>query len=421
MGVKNRMDGKETKEAQAQQDGVDFWGGENEDKQDVSLDWSHDGHFWIALPGEKVSEVIAVVRSLLSDKFGGDWPDRPSPRAAGRYLEVKYHHHLFAKYSHKEAKDRFAEVHPTETGRTIFVRVWHDLVEEAKAAFQAHGFIYHPQIPEEHQVRVPGTEITPEKAQALEKFRKSQPLEIPESAFERTRGGTGSLVGVVIFLALAVAALVLLRGHLGKLFVRAKPLELGTFLEARSRIAAFEKMDGSIVYILADADIGNKMKAGVRVYGALIDSTRTDFYAVDKLEDAEGKLIHGAMEGASFSIPALAESQDLATYQMVETANFRYDRKKGWEELQGEPVVLKGSLKMEADGFYLKAGDGLIRLMTTDPFTLLNLQIAQKKDKAVTLYGTIGETFDWKTVRQDTHKMFQFSLVPVDYATLTAF
>jgi hypothetical protein len=336
-------------------------------------------------------------------------------------LDVKHNHHLFAKYSRREAKDRFAEVHPTETGRTIFVRVWHDLSEEAKAAFQARGFTYHPQIPKEHQVKMPGTEITPEKAQALEKFRKSQPLEIPESAFERTRGGTGTLVGVVVFLALAVAALVLLRGHLSKLFVRAEPLELGTLLEARSRMAAFEKMDGSIVYILADADIGNKLKADVRIYGALIDSTRTDFYAVDKLEDAEGQVIHGAMEGATFSIPSFAESQDLAKHQMVETENFQYDRKRGWEELQGEPVVLKGSLKTEADGFYLEAGDGLIKLMTTDPLTLLNLQIAQKKTKAVTLYGTIGETFDWKTVRQDTHKMFQFSLVPVDYATLTTF
>ncbi|KPL19671.1 MAG: hypothetical protein AMJ92_01605 [candidate division Zixibacteria bacterium SM23_81] len=415
------MDEKETKEAHTQQDRVDFWGGENDDKQNVSLDWSHDGHFWIALPGEKVSEVIAVVRSLLSDKFGGDWPDRPSPRAAGQYLDVKHNHHLFAKYSHKEAKERFAEVHPTETGRTIFVRVWHNLFEETKAAFQARGFTYHPQIPKEHQVRIPGTEITPEKAQALEKFRKSQPLEIPESAFERTRGGSGTLVGVVIFLALAVVALVVLRGHLGKLFVRAEPLELGTFLEARSRIAAFEKMDGSIVYILTDADIGNKLKTGVRVYGDLIDSTRSDFYAVDKLENAEGQVIHAAMEGASFSIPSFAEIQELAEYQVVETENFQYDRKRGWEKLQGEPVVLKGALKMEADGFYLEAGDGLIKLITTDSFTLLNLQIAQKKGKAVTLYGTIGDTFDWKTVRQDTRKMFQFSLVPVDYATLTAF
>jgi hypothetical protein len=270
-------------------------------------------------------------------------------------------------------------------------------------------------------VRVPGTEITPEKAQALEKFRKSQPLEIPESAFERTRGGSGTIVGVVIFLALAVAALVLLRGHLGKLFVREEPLELGTLLETRSRIAAFEKMDGSIVYILADADIGNKVQAGVRVYGHLIDSTRADFYAVDKLEDMEGQVVHAALEGASFSIPSFNESQELSNYQVVETENFRHDRKKGWEELQGAPVILKGALKSEADGFYLEAGDGLIKLMTTDSFTLLNLQIAQKKGKAVALYGIIGDTFDWKTVRQETRKMFQFTLVPTDYTSLTTF
>jgi len=412
------MEKKEMNETDKDQGRVDFWGDKNEDKQDLSMDWSHDAHFWIALTSDRVDEIIAVVRQLLSDKIGGDWPDRPSPRAKGRFLEVRHNHHLFAEFTSKGEKDRFAEVHPTETGRTIFVRLWHDLFEEAKAAFQARGFHYHLQIPDEYQVKVPGLEISPEKAAALEKFRTSRPLDVPETAFERKRGGAGTIVGIVVLVVIVAAAAVLLRKPLGQLFVKAEPLDLGNFLAAKSEMAAFEQMDGSIVYALADTKIEDKVKAGVLVYGDLIDTSRADFYAVHKLTNADGLTLYEALEGRIVSIPSFAEGQDLNRYRAIDAGKFRHDRKRDWESLQGEQVALKGTLQKEPDGFYLLAGDGLIRLLTIDQFTLLNLQIAQEKGETVTLYGTIGETFDWKTIRQETRKMFRFTIDPVSYAAM---
>jgi len=401
-------------------DAVDFWGAKNEDKQDLSMDWSHDGHFWIAMNWDKADEVLAIVRQFLSDKFGGDWSERPSARAKGRYVEEKHGHYLFADYGRKEAKERFAEVHATETGRTIFVRFWHDLFEDAKAALQSRGFKYHPQIPDEHQVNVPGLEISPEKAAALEKFRTSQPLDIPEGAFEGRKGGAGGIVGIAVLVIIVAAAAVLLRKPIGQLFIREEPLNLGNLLVARSQMAAFEKLDGSMVYILANTEISDRMKADVQVYGDLIDSSRTDFYTVHKLVDQEGTVLYQADEGASVSIPSFIEGQDLAKYRAVDAGDFQYDRKTGWEKLQGESVTLQGALQEEPDGYYLKVSDGLIKLETTDPFTLLNLQIAQKKGKAITVYGTIGETFDWKTVRKETRKMFQLRVDPVSYTHMTS-
>lgn len=417
MGVKDKMDNEEMKEGGVQQNRVDFWGEKNEDKQDISMDWSHDAHFWIALSAEEVGEVIAMVRQLLSAKFGTDWPDRPSPRARGRYVGVIYNHHFFADFNRKGVKEYFAEVHPADTGNTIFVRFWHDLFEEAKAAFQEQGFHYHSQIPDKYQVKIPGKEISPEKAAALEKFRTSQPLTIPEGKFERKKSSAGTLVGVVVILIMVAGALVLLRGQL---FKKEEPLALGNFLAVESNIAAFEKMDGSIVYALSDATLENILEARVLVYGDLIDSSRADFYAAHKLTSPDGVILYQAAEGTVISIPSFVEDQELAKYQAIDAGAFRYDRKKDWEGFQGEPVALKGSLKVEADGLYLEAGDGLIKLVTRDSFTLLNLEVAQKKAKPVTLYGTIGETFDWKTERKQTHKMFRFSVDPVSYAALTA-
>lgn len=404
-----------------EQGGVDFWGEKNEDKQDLSMDWSHEGHFWIALSWDQVDQVVAIVRQLLSEKFGGDWSDRPSPRARGRYLDVRHNHYLFAGYSRKEAKDRFAEVHATETGRTIFVRFWHDLFEDAKAAFQTRGFKYHPRIPDGYQVKVPGLEISPEKAAALEKFRTSQPLAVPEGAFEGRRGGASTVVGIAVLVVIVVAAAVLLRKPLGQLFTKEEPLVLGNFLTARSRIAAFEKMDGSIQYALADGEIGDKIKPGVQIYGDLIDSSRAGFYVVHRLTDSEGTLLYQAAEGTSVSIPSFITGQDLTKYRAVDAGDFRYDKKKGWEDLQGEPVILQGALQIEPDGYYLKVSDGFIKLATTDPYTLLNLEIAQTKGKAVTIYGTIGDTFDWKTARKETRKMFQFTIDPVSYTAMLTF
>jgi hypothetical protein len=414
------MERKEMNEMSKEQGRVDFWGERNEDKQALSMDWSHDAHFWIAVTSDQVDEIIAIVRQFLSDKFGGDWPDRPSPHATGRYLDVRHNHHLFAEYTRKGVKDRFVEVHPAETGRTIFVRFWHDLFEEAKAAFQARGFHYHSRIPDEHQIKVPGQEISPEKAAALEKFRTSQPLKVPETTFERKRSSAPSVVSLVVLVVILAAAAVLLRKPLGQLFVKVEPLNLGNFLAAKSEMAAFEQVDGSIVYALADVKIEDKVKAGVLVYGALIDTSRAGFYAVHKLTDVEGLTLYEAPEGTIISIPSFAEGQDLNKYRAIDAGAFRHDRKKDWENLQGEQVALQGALQKEPDGFYLKVSDGLIRLVTIDQFTLLNLLIAQEKGKLVTLYGTVGETFDWKEVRQETRKMFRFRIDPVSYDAITA-
>lgn len=404
-----------------EQGGVDFWGERNEDKQDLSMDWSHESHFWIALSWDKSDQVVAIVRQLLSEKIGGDWPDRPSPRARGRYVDVRHDHYLFAEYSRKVAKNRFAEVHAAETGKTIFVRFWQDLFEDAKAAFQARGFVYHSQIPDKYQVKVPGLEMTPEKAAALEKFRTSQPLKVPETALKGRKGGMSAAVSIAILVVIVAAAAVLLRKPLGQLFTRDEPLLLGNFLMAKSRIAAFEKTDGSIQYVLAGADISDKVKEGVQVYGDLIDSSRAGYYVVRKLTDSEGTVLYQAPEGTSVSIPSFIEGQDLAKYRALDAGDFQYDRKKGWEEFQGEQVILQGALQTEPDGDYLKVSDGLIKLITTDPFTLLNLEIAESKGKAVNVYGTIGDTFDWKTVRKETHKMFQFTVEPVSYTAMLAF
>jgi hypothetical protein len=417
VGGKDRMENKETKEMDKQQERVVFWGGENEDKQELSMDWSHDGHFWIALSTDKVDEIVSLVRQLLSDKLGGDWSDRPSPHASGQYLEIKHHHHLFAMYSRKGLKERFAEVHPSDTGRTIFIRFWQGLHQEAKASLERHGFQYHSQIPDHLKIKMPHKPISPEKTAALEKFRTSQPLTVPEGKARLKRGGGGKLIGLVVVVLILATGFMLLRSQL---FGKAEPLELGSFLAAKGYIASFETIDGKIVYAIADTDLENKIKADIFVYGGLIDSSRAGFYAIHKLTDSQGLILYQAFEGAAVSIPSFAEGQDLAKYQIVDAGAFRYDRKKDWEEFQGQPVVLQGLLKVETDGLFLEVSDGLIKLIGIDTFSLLNMQIAQKKGKAVTLYGIIGETFDWKTARKETHKMFRFSLDTVSYAAMTS-
>ncbi len=407
-------------EAVTRKGDVDFWGEKNEDKQALSMDWSHECHFWIALTSDNVEDVLAVVRQLLSEKLGGDWPERPSSRAKGRYFEVKRNHYLFAEYGRTDVKNRFAEVHPTETGMAIFVRFWQDMFEDAKAAFEARGFQYHPQIPKKYRVKVPGSEISPEKAAVLEKFRSSQPLEVPETMFERSRSKKSTVIGLVVFLFCVVAALVMLRSHLVQLFIRVEPLDLGTFLAAKSNVAVYEKVDGSIVYALASADIDDKMNSQVLIYGDQVDSSRFDFYAIRGINDQQGSVLYQAFEGSDVSLPTFLEGQELAKFRLIDTKNFRHDRKKDWEDLEGELVALKGQLQREPDGYYLKAGDGLVQLTSTSQFMLLNIQIAQEKGKPVTLYGTVGETFDWTTVRKESRKMFRFSVEPVTYATLTA-
>jgi hypothetical protein len=49
---------------------------------------------------------------------------------------------------------------------------------------------------------------------------------------------------------------------------------------------------------------------------------------------------------------------------------------------------------------------------------LLNLELALKRGQAVTLYGTVGATYDWKETREETKKMFRFNIKPVSYETL---
>ncbi|MCK4272914.1 hypothetical protein KAX22_09695, partial [bacterium] len=244
-----------------------------------------------------------------------------------------------------------------------------------------------------------------------------QPLTVPEGKAQLKRGGGGKLIGLVVVVLILATGFMLLRSQL---FGKAKPLELGSFLAAKDYIASFETIDGKIVYAIADIDIEDKIKADIFAYGGLIDSSRAGFYAIHKLTDPQGLILYQAFEGTAVSIPSFAEGQDLAKYQTVDAGAFRYDRKKDWEEFQGQPVVLQGLLKMEADGLFLEVSDGLIKLISIDTFSLLNMQIAQKKGKAVTLYGIIGETFDWKTVRKETHKMFRFSLDTVSYAAMTS-
>jgi hypothetical protein len=147
---------------------------------------------------------------------------------------------------------------------------------------------------------------------------------------------------------------------------------------------------------------------------------RTDFYALQEITDAMGSTIYKAKEGAVYTIPSYLEGAALDPYTAVDAEAFQHDRKKGWEDLQGQKVKLKGFVIKTSDGFYLEAGDGSIKLEGQDPFLLLNLSLALKKRFQVTVYGTVGETFDWKTIRKDTQKMFTLSIDPVNYATMIA-
>jgi len=402
------------------QDHVVFWGGENEDKQDYSMDWSHDGHFWIALSSDRLDEILAVIRQLLSEKFGGDWPERPSPKTTGQFVAVRHNHHLFATFGRKEPKERYAEIHPTDTGRTIFVRLWQNLTEEAKAAFQARGFEYYPQIPDKHKVKVPGTEITAEKAATLEKFRKSHPLTVPEGKLQGARTGGSSWIGIAVVVVVILIAAVLLRGQLGEMFVKKEPIDLGSFQLAQGQTAVYEKSDGQIIYALTDTTLEQLITDRTVLYGELIDSLRANFYSLKEITDAMGSSLYKAKEGATYTIPAYLEGAALEPYTAVDAEAFQHDKKKDWEDLQGQQVRLKGFVIKTADGFYLEAGDGSIKLVSQDPFMLLNLNLALKKRFQVTVYGTVGETFDWKTIRKDTQKMFSFSLATVNYATMIA-
>ncbi|MFC1682762.1 hypothetical protein ACFL0G_00960 [Candidatus Zixiibacteriota bacterium] len=402
------------------QDHVVFWGGENKDKQDYSMDWSHDGQFWLALSPDRLDEILTVIRQLLSEKFGGEWPERPSPKATGQFVAVRHNHHLFATFGRKEPKERYAEIHPTDTGRTIFVRLWQGLTEEAKAAFQARGFEYHPQIPDKYKVKVPGTEITAEKAATLEKFRKSHPLTVPDGKLLGGRSGGASWKGILAVVVVILIAAVLLRGQLGELFVKKEPVDLGSFQLAQGQTAVYEKSDGRIIYALTDTTIEQLITDRTVLYGELIDTLRADFYGLQEITDAMGTPLYKAKEGAIFTIPSYLQGTALDPYTAVDAEAFHHDKKKDWEDLQGQKASLKGFVIKTADGFYLEAGDGSIKLVSQDPFMLLNLNLALKKRYQVTVYGTVGETFDWKTVRKDTQKMFSFSVDPVNYATMIA-
>jgi hypothetical protein len=399
---------------------VPFWGGENEDKQDFSMDWDHDGQFWIALPFDRVEVIVSLVREMLSQKLGGDWPEKPSPKASGRYMGVRHNHYLFANFTRKGFKERFAEVHATETGRTIFVRFWQGLLADGKAALERGGFQYHTEIPQEYKVKVPGLEISPEQEIALEKFRTSAPLAIPEGKLEGVRTKSNSWIGVLFVVVVLALAAFLLREQLGQLFVKEEPLQLGTILTARPRIAAFEQPDGQLVYALAPDDVEMKLKPENLIFGGLIDSLRSDFYSIRKIQDPQGIILYQAHPEVIVSIPDFKERQELNEYKLLDTSTFRHDRKTGWEKYRDQKVILKGDLLEEEDGFYLAAGDGYIKITTANSFILLNLQLALKKGQPVTVYGTVGATYDWKEIRKESRKMFRLQIVPINYETLTA-
>jgi len=397
---------------------VPFWGGENDDKQDYSMDWDHDGHFWIGLTTDHVDTVVSFVRQLLTEKVGGEWPDRPSPKASGRYLEERHNHYLFADFTRKGFKARFAEVHPVETGKTIYVRFWGDLWQEAKNAMERKGFQHSPKTPEAYLLKVPGMEISAERQAVLDRFRNSEPLVVPEGKLVATRVKSNSWIGILFVIIVLGVAAILLRDQLGQLFIKEEPLDLGNILAVRTNTAVFETAEGSLVYAITPDDVENRFEPKNVFFGGLIDTSRTDFYAIRKIENTEGLILYQAPPEAVVAIPDYPAGELLQEYQSINASTFRYDRKKDWEQYRDQKVRLQGELLEEEDGYYLQAGDGYIKIATADTFTLLNLQIAMIKGRPVTLYGTVSATYDWQEVRKDEKKMFRFNIVPMSYQTL---
>jgi hypothetical protein len=399
---------------------VPFWGGENDDKQDYSMDWDHEGHFWIGLTTDQVDTVVSLIRQILVEKVGGEWSQRPSSKASGRYLEEYRNHYLFADFTRKGYKERFVEIHPVETGKTIFVRFWGGLLQDVKTALERQGFQYSSAMPEEYQLKVPGMELSAERKAILDKFRQSQPLAVPEGKLEATRVKSNTWIGILFVVIVLGVTAFLLRDELGQLFIKEEPLNLGKILAVRSNMAAFETPDGSLVYALAPDDIESKIKPQNLIYGGLIDTTKSNYYAIKRIEGSGGLVLYQAPPEAIFSIPDVLTGEELAEYQFVDASSFRYDRKRDWEKFRDQKVKLQGDLLGEEDGFYLQAGDGYIKIGTANTFALINLQIALLKGQPVTLYGTVSATYDWQEVRKESKKMFRFNIVPVSYATLTA-
>jgi hypothetical protein len=333
---------------------------------------------------------------------------------------VRHNHYLFADFTRKGYKARWLEIHPVETGKSIFVRFWGELLQDVKTALERHGFQYVDQIPGEYRLTVPGTELSPEQLAAVEKFRTSQPLVVPEGKLEATRVKSNSWIGIVfVIIVLAVAAF-LLRDELGQLFVKEEPLDLGKILAVRSKVAAFETPDGSLVYALAPDDIESKVKPENLIYGSPIDTSRIDYYVIKKIKGPGGLVLYQAPPEAVVTIPEYLSDEELSEYQFIDVSSFRYDRKKDWEKYRNQQVNLRGELVEEEDGFYLSASDGYVKITTANTFMLINLEIATMKGLPITLYGTLGPTYDWQEVRKDTKKMFRFNVVPVSYQTLTA-
>ena len=397
---------------------VPFWGGENDDKQDYSMDWDHDGHFWIGLTTDQVGTVVSLIRQLLTEKVGGEWPERPSPKASGRYLHEHRNHYLFADFTRKGFKARFAEVHPVETGKTIFVRFWGDLWQDAKNALERQGFQYSPQTPEAYQLRVPGMEISAARQAVLDRFQQSQPLVVPEGKLEATRVKSNSWIGILFVIIVLGVAAVLLRDQLGQLFIKEEPLNMGEILAVRSKMAVFETPTGSLVYSLTPDDVETRIKPENVFYGGLIDTSRTDFYVIRKVENTEGIVLYQAPPEAIVEIPEYLSGEALLGYESVDASKWRYDRKRDWEKYRDQKVRLKGELLEEEDGFYLQVGDGYVKISTANTFVLLNLQIAMLKGKPVTLYGTVSATYDWEEIRKETKQMFRFNIAPVTYEIL---
>jgi hypothetical protein len=412
------MENTEDKGKQGARGAVPFWGGENEDKQDYSMDWDHDGHFWIGLTTDQVDTVISLIRNFLTEKIGGEWPERPSSKASGRYLGKHHNHYLFADFTRKGYKTRFAEVHPVETGKTIYVRFWGDLWQDAKNALESQGFRHSSKMPEEYLVKVPGMEITAERQAVLDRFQRSEPLEVPEGKLEATRVKSNSWIGILFVIIVLGVAAVLLRDQLGQLFIKEEPLELGNILAVRSNMAVFERPEGSLGYAITPDEVETRFKPENVFFGNLIDTSRTDFYAIKKIENSEGMVLYQAPPEAIVSIPDYRTGEELAQYEPVDASSFRYDRKRDWEGYREQKVRLQGELLEEEDGFYLAANDGYIKIGTANTFVLLNLQVAMLKGRPVTLYGTVSATYDWQEVRKEEKKMFRFNIVPVSYQTL---
>jgi|GEM_PF-2202927 len=382
------------------------------------MDWDHDGHFWIGLTTDQVETVVSFIRQFLTEKMGREWADRPSPRASGRYLEERHNHYLFADFTRKGFKSRFAEIHPVETGKTIFVRFWGDLWQEAKNAMERQGFQYSPKMPQAYQLKVPGMEISAERQAVLDKFQQSQPLVVPEGKLEATRVKSNSWIGILFVIVVLGVAAVLLRDQLGQLFIKEEPLDMGPILAVRSNMAVFESPSGSLVYALTPDEVENRITPENVFYGGLIDTSRTDFYVIKKIENSEGIVLYQAPPEAVLEIPAYLSGEALQEYQTVDASKFRYDRKKDWEQYRDQKVRLQGELLEEEDGFYLQAGDGYVKISTANTFVLLNLQVAMIKGRPVTLYGTVSATYDWQEVRKETKQMFRFNIAAVDYQTL---